>query len=446
MSVKFPWRVSNSDGTPKTNAVVKLYNYPEDTEVGGNGTFTSNGDGSYYYNVGQTRLYRVRVDGTIKLDNYFFLADDNHPFLTNRNAQYLEVVDALGRFSGIYLESVLTEIPTFAELLSTAAGKGASLVGVRDLDGYYVENTLEGILDEIGPILSQLSGLAADASELNRLDGISSNVTAANLNDLTDGTVSILHLHNRFGYYDDVIGPHLNPAQDSGPLDFTIQSWSGQTDGDGPRGDIVLDMFHPDGWGRAFVRIGNDSSQATLYEICDERKVGPLNFTGVPLLSSIATPHKVDEALKTLANNVNQLQVVAGINYTVIASIGQRAGAADTNAAADPRATTLYYDKSTSYVRKHREPFVQMPQHRLVTVRLFTKGDTAGTSHVKLVIAGQEYEYKIPGATYAETTLFIDLKALPVTIPTFRDWELWLKGDASNAGYIASWVEARVEI
>lgn len=78
------------------------------------------------------------------------------------------------------------------------------------------------------PVGSNLAdiGVTATADELNRLDGVGSEVTAANLTELTDGSVTALHLHEvNLGDLADVV---LTNPQDGDTLVFDSGNWVNQ--------------------------------------------------------------------------------------------------------------------------------------------------------------------------------------------------------------------------
>ena len=64
-------------------------------------------------------------------------------------ADEITITDTLSRFTGIEVETVLTEVPTFTELISTVNGKGASLVGVEGLGAGFDGTDVEAVLKEI---------------------------------------------------------------------------------------------------------------------------------------------------------------------------------------------------------------------------------------------------------------------------------------------------------
>ncbi len=446
MSARLHWTIQDTDGEPVTGVTVTVHATSDDSLVG---TMTGSGDGSYYLDISTSQKVRIKENGTTKLDNFWHAADDS-PTLgklastTIGEGASLIGVAAIPALStpGIDLQQwIESYVATLAALASITSGKGASLIGVEDSGSYYANANVEAILAEIGPRLALLSGLTASATELNALDGISGDVSAANLSALCDGSLTLLHQHDRWSYKDNAIGNALNPDQDQGPIDFRVFSSNGGG-ADPSQGRIILDVYGVDGSGRVLVRTGNDADVQTDYDVITSRLFGDFDLSSNSFFNGITT---ATAALLRLANNLRSLEVRAGINYIVLDSGGQSAAATDGATANDPRATTLYYEKGSSYLKKRRWGFLQKPEHKYLELDGWFKGDAAAISHVKLVCGTSEVEYKIPATSYGRTILSL---ALPeITTSTERDIEIEMKGDgAGNGGYMAAWFELRVSL
>ncbi len=445
MSARLHWTIQDSSGNGVPAVTVTAHLQTTDALLG---TFTDAGGGQYYLDLSQTQKIKIKENGTVKLQNYLFAADDFYPASVYAStgggtpgASLIGFSDDDGRWSSNNLQTALDgEIASLLELGSTAAGKGASLIGVQDAEGHYTASNLEALLQEVGARLGQISGLTASAAELNKLDGANADVTAANLNTIFSGAVTALHKHNVLSWYDDKIGPQLNPGQVSGPISFRVFSYNSAASG--PRGNIILDVYDPDGSGRVVVRRGNDSDAQTDYDLISRYEFGDFNLLSNPIFAGITN---LTDALLVLANNIRAVQVSQGTNYTIFNSGGTSAAATDGAAAADPRATTLYYDKSAGYVIKRRWAIVQQPGMRTIELDSYFKGDTAGTSWVKLVVGGLvEQEYKITGTAYGKATLSVLLDSIAVSTPTPLDVEIYMKGDgAGHGGFMSAWFQLR---
>lgn len=448
---KLYWTSQDSAGNAVAGLTVTVHNPTSDALIG---TMTGVGGGVYELTLATSQLVKIKENGTEKLTNFFHAAEDlassvvlaSTTFELGAHLIGISAPEAAtnneGDWTGQTLDGLLFDVmASYPRLASTANGEGGSLIGIEDVGGYYTAANLEDLLQELGPRMQLLAGLTATASELNKLDGAGSTVNAANLNALTDNTLTALHYHDRNSYVDNAIG---NGGSASLGYDFTI--YSGTTSLD-TRGNILFDVFSASGDGTVYVRRSHPTTGlVTLFEVVDGWKVGALNFSGDVLLSGITGPGVVDECLKRLSRETRNLQVTAGVSYAIFDSGGTTAAATDGATAADPRATTLYYHKSATYGVKKSWALVQLPEHKTIELDGWFKGDAAGLTHVKLVCAGVEFEYKIPATSYGETVLSISLATIPVTIPTARDIEVYLKGDGTNGAYMAAWFQLRVTI
>lgn len=439
------WTSQDASGNAVSGLTVTVHDNTSDALLA---TMTDVGDGSYYTDaLTTTALVKVKENGTTKLSNYRHVGDDLvlsaalSAYLTSGSgASLVGVYDAATKWTGNTLQDLLDdEIPSLADLASVDVNLGASLIGVRDAGGYYAQANVEAILQEIGPRLALLSGLTSTATELNKLDGTSGDVSAVNLNALVAGETTLLHMHDYQSWAGKSIGNYNNPDETPGPIDFTVFSYNGS--GAGPRGNIILDVYDPDGSGRVVVRRGDDSEVQTDYDVITSYRFGDFNLTSQPMFSGVTT---LTSALLKLANELRSVQTTVGINYTVIDSGGATAAATDGASAGDPRATDLYYEKGSTYVKKRRWAFMQYPGQRTVELDAYFKGDSAGVAYVKLVVGSVESEYKIIPTAYTRNTISVLLDSIAVDVPTERDIEIQIKGDgAGNGGKMAAWFQLR---
>lgn len=96
--------------------------------------------------------------------------------ITKAIASKLILIQSVADADGTYD----TRYNTKTDLASTAAGEGASLIGVQDAGNFYTATTVEGVLAEIYGMLG--SGAAADISYSNTVSGL----TATNVQDAID--------------------------------------------------------------------------------------------------------------------------------------------------------------------------------------------------------------------------------------------------------------------
>ena len=437
------WTVQDSNGNAQTGVTVTVHDMA-DTLLA---TMADVGDGSYYTDtVATSQLVKIKENGTVKLSNYYHVCDDLvsesnlSRSLTPTGASLIGLSDDNSRWTAGDLQTLLDdEIASLSELASVAVNEGASLIGVRDAGGYYVQSDVEQILQEIGPRLALISGLTATASELNKLDGTNGSVTAVNLNSLVSGDTTILHQHDYQSWAGNSIGNYNNPDEDSGPLDFTVFSYNSA--GSGPRGNIVLDVFDPDGSGRVVVYTGNDSDVGTHYDVITTKLLGDFNLTSQALFAGITT---VTAAILKLANEVRSVQTTVGVNYALIDSGGATATASSGAAAADPRATTLYYETGGSYVKKRRVAMMQYPNMRTIELDAYFKADLAGASKVKLLVDSVESVFTVTATSFTRSTISLLLDSIKVDVPTERDIEIQIQGDGGgNGGYMSAWFQLR---
>lgn len=447
MSARLYWTVQEADGDAVSGVTVTVHDNTTDALLA---TMTNVGDGSYYADLSTSGKVKIKENGVVKLSNYWHAADDmpTKTELASTSLPGTSLVHHATDFSGKWTATSLylllsNEIPSLNQLGSTDTGKGASLVGVEDVGGYYSATDIEALLQEIGARMALLSGLTANAAELNKLDGTSGDVTSANLNALVAGTTTELHKHAVASWFDDKIGNFLNPGGAVGPLDFRIFSYN--SSGAGPRGKIILDVYDVDGSGRVVVRKGDDSEVQTDYDVITSEKFGDFDLSSNAMFSGITTN---TAALLALANSVRSVQTQTGINYTVVDFCGTNATTADGNAAADPTTTVKYNQTGISYVLKRRTGFVQKPEHRFVSVWVYGKfAAGASTGSVKVMIDTAEAEATITSTTATLMKLTIDLSTIKVTKDTERSLLYYLKGDATlNASSMMEWIHARAEI
>ena len=448
MAARLCWTEQNATGDGVAGLIIKLHRYADSAEIG---SFMDDGGGVYHYDHNISERVIVKVGGVTRTGSsgMMFPADDVALATTlastaaGAGASLIGIEDPSARFTGTTLEAILGEIRTMTELLSTGSGQGAAWIGSHDVGGYYTGANVEAILQEIGAITALLTGLTASAAELNKLDGASANVTAANLSTLTGGTASdagSLHRHDM----EDLLG---NVLEGNGQTDMGLALKSQYTSQYG-KGAVVLDVFDANGSGKAYVRTGDEDDQAALYEIATSWLVGDANFSGSPVIGSVANPGKITNAIKLLAAAAAQTISQIGMTRRELYAAGIIAGSANGNAAADPATVKLWGETSTAYVVKAWKPWHQVSTDRWLRCQLSARNEAgfATKGRVKFECATESMEIELSSETAAILSFYIELANLPVTWLMDRSWKISLVGVATTGASIFSDVTVWVEI
>jgi len=445
MAARLCWTEQNATGDGVAGLTVKLHRYADSAEIG---SFTDDGGGVYHYDHNISEKVIVKVGGVTRTgsNGMMFPADDIAlatilaSTAAGAGASLIGVADPLARFTGTTLEAILAEIRTMADLLSTGSGQGAAWIGSHDVGGYYAGANVEAILQEIGAITALLTGLTASAAELNKLDGASANVTAVNLSTLTAGTASdagALHRHNM----NQLLG---NVLQGNHPSDMNIAVTS-QYSAQYGKGAVVLDVYDVNGSNKPYVRIGDESDNAALYEIMTAWHIGDCNFSGSPIIGSLVNPGKITNAIKLLAAVAAQAVTQIGMTRRELYIAGTIAGSADGNAAADPASTALWVDDSATDIVKGWKPWQQTVTDRWLRAQMTAKNGTAGKGFIKFECSTESMTVDIDSLTGEIYSFYIDLSNLPATKSTDRTWKISLKDAATVGATIYSdlmvWVE-----
>lgn len=433
MAARYNWVEAEADGDGIAGLTLTLHRKSDDTDLG---TFTDAGNGNYYIEHSISEKVLIKKSGVVitVTDGMMFPADDVSlatdliSTASGKGAGLIGIYDGSSRFTGETMQAILAELPTLAELASTASGKGAALVGIYDTGGYFSGATVEAALAQIGAITTLLAGLTSTAAELNKLDGASANVTPTNLNTLTGGAAmdaGALHRHDM----SELLGNALVGA-DPSDMNTIVR---GQYTALSGQGSVLLDVYHVDGSGKAYVRTGDESEIATLYEIMTAWQVGDCNFSGDPILNNIAFPGKITNAIKLLSQRVMGTVTSLGFNFFYIDSGGTSAGGSDGNEATDP-ALKLWSESSATEKIKRRRQFTQYPAMRYVRFRGYGMQASGYSGYIYLTIATESYEIKVDGTdNFDAISGYIDLANLPVTVPTEREIQISLKGDGTHS-------------
>ena len=443
MSARFEWLAVDTEGNGETGLDIDLYRHSNDAKID---DFTEVGNGVYYVDHNISEKVYIKVGGTkvTATDGMMFPADDVAlatdlaSTASGKGASLVGVEDSGDLFTGTTVEAILSEIATYARLALTTNGNGAALIGVEDDDGYFTGDDVEAVLAEVGAIVALLTGLTSTAAELNKLDGASANVTATNLNLLTGAAETTLHTHNA-----NALAGNSFEGNAQEDMDVYLRSQFTEQYG---AGDAILDVAHADACGKAYVRKWDADDAATLYEIATSWLVGDGNFSGDPILGSIAFPGKITNAIRRLAQVAYNIALDSGFNKIVLYRGGLIAGASVGNSADDPATTVKWTDTDPGGVIKARVPFLQTTDMATLWVKLEAKNASAGSQSVTIYVDGLAVSVmSVSSTSYAPYSASIDLRALPVTVPTWRTLMIELSGDSGNALTVNEQIECWVE-
>lgn len=379
MSARLTWVVQDATGIGQAGKTVTLHRQSTGALIG---TFTDAGSGNYYYDHNITEKVIIKVDAVTVTgtDGMMFLADDVSILgdlvstAAGKGASLIGIHDAGNKYSGTpSVEEALQEIATAAELASAASGFGAALVGSYDNGGYFSGATVEAILQEIGAITSLLTGLTASAAELNVLDGITANT--AELNRL-----------------------------------------------DGISADVTAEAL-------------SALCAATFLEAGTfDALVGDANFSGNPIIGNVAAPGKISQAIRLLATYSAGITFEQGFTRILLWSSGTIAASAEGSLAADPATTVLWEETASSWAIKRILDITQQVDWRYIVAEFEGACDVGYTGSFRLGFHTLLSDVSFTGAAYIPGVAILDLNPIAVVVPTERQLTMFIKGaDAANA-------------
>ena len=212
---------------------------------------------------------------------------------------------------------------------------------------------------------------------------------------------------------------------------------------------MFLDVYHADGSGKAYVRTGDESEVQADYEIMTAWEIGDRNFSGIPLLSGLADPGKISEAIKIIAQQAYAAITSIGFNRLILDRGGTTAGSATGNTAGDPAATVKWQEISATPVKKRNVAFVLLPEMRTIWLRVFAMLNGAGSGSIKIDVdssATATASVTVTAVSITEYTVAVDLKTIAVTVPTMAILGIYGAGDGTKTLIVYEkyevWVEA----
>ena len=352
---------------------------------------------------------------------------------SSSGAHLVGVYDGTGRFNGANVQDVLdSDLKTATELGATSGTSGADLIGIRDVGAHFSGASVELALQELGALLTLLSGLTASAAEINALDGIAALVTAANLSTLCAGETvdaSALHTHNPLKtetIYGETVG--------TGRSDLLISTAG--ISGDTPGGDFEI-VTSPAG------TAAYGAAKVNGYQIVTQFNSGSFDYTANPLLANIdpADEGALHNAIMIIAGLVQQLQAEAWGTPTEIwrviwsKSSKQATGAVTPGSAATIGSYTLS-SATESNIEKVTLPYPIYAPHQAYKFKLQLRAKVAGGAggQVKLIHTATSTEVSVTVTSTDAAGAWVETAVLQIAASygTPQEFKINMKADGTN--------------